>query len=51
MIGYYAPFWVGMPFIPELAAPDMRAEMAHILMTVPSVIALFLARKHFVDPR
>lgn len=29
--GYYAPYWVGMPFNDALSAPHMRAEIAHVL--------------------
>ena len=47
MIGFYAPFWVGVPFMAELAAPDMAAEIAHLGMAVPSLVGCFLARRHF----
>lgn len=47
MVGYYAPFWIGTPFYPELAAPNMGAEMVHLAMTIPPIIALFLSRQHF----
>ncbi|MBS9774378.1 MAG: hypothetical protein KGV59_04390 [Tenacibaculum sp.] len=47
MIGYYTPFWVGTPFIPELAAPHLTAEIVHLAMAIPPIIALFLAKKYF----
>jgi hypothetical protein len=47
MIGFYAPFWVGVPFMAELAAPSMSAEIAHLRMAVPALLGCFLARRHF----
>ncbi len=47
IIGYYAPFWIGTPFVPELAAPHMTAEIIHIGMSIPPTIGLLLAKKHF----
>ena len=47
IIGYYAPFWIGNPFVAELAAPNMTAEMIHLGMAIPPTIALFLAKKYF----
>ncbi len=47
MIGYYAPFWIGTPFVPQLGAPHMAAEMVHLGMAIPPIIGLFLAKKHF----
>ncbi|MEX6625347.1 hypothetical protein [Tenacibaculum salmonis] len=49
IIGYYAPFWVGTPFYPELAAPHITAEIVHLSMAIPTIIALFLARKSFFN--
>jgi len=48
MMGYYAPFWIGAPFYPQLAAPNMGAEMVHLAMAIPPVIGLFLAKKTFI---
>ncbi len=48
LVGFYAPFWVGAPFMAELAAPSMSAELAHLRMLIPSVLGLVLARRHFV---
>ena len=47
MFGFYAPFWVGVPFMAELAAPSMSAEIAHLQTAVPAVLGCFLARRHF----
>lgn len=47
MFGYYAPFWIGTPFIPELAAPHLAAELVHIVMAILPVSALFISRQEF----
>lgn len=47
MIGYYAPFWVGMPFNSALSAPDLETELRHIAQAAIPLIALFVARKDF----
>lgn len=47
MVGLYAPFWVGVPFMAELAAPSMSAEIAHLSMAVPSFLGGFLAWRHY----
>ena len=47
MVGLYAPFWVGVPFMAELAAPSMNAEIAHLSMAVPSLLGCFLAKRHY----
>ena len=47
MVGYYAPFWVGMPFNAALAAPNMEAELRHIAQAAAPILGLFLARKDF----
>lgn len=46
-IGYYAPFWAGMPFMAELAAPNLGAEINHLSQSVPTVIGILLARKFY----
>ena len=48
MIGYYSPFWVGMPFNSALAAPTLDAELRHIAQAAIPLIALFIARPYFV---
>ena len=47
MIGFYAPFWVGVPFMPELGAPSVAAEINHLLMAVPTLLGCFLAWPSF----
>ena len=47
MFGLYAPFWIGVPFMAELAAPNMIAEVAHLLTAAPAVAGCVLARRHF----
>jgi len=47
LLGFYLPFWVGVPFMPELAAPNMSAEVQHIIMAVPPMIAVFLCRSYY----
>ncbi|WP_420430377.1 hypothetical protein [Kordiimonas sp.] len=48
MAGYYAPFWVGTPFIPELAAPHILAEVVHVIMAAFPLCALFISRQNFI---
>ncbi|HEY5624005.1 MAG TPA: hypothetical protein VIV14_09600 [Gammaproteobacteria bacterium] len=47
LAGFYAPFWVGVPFMPELGAPSMSAEIQHIVMAVPPVVGLFICRSEY----
>tara|TARA_Y100000590_G_scaffold445607_1_gene578005 strand:+ start:213 stop:641 length:429 start_codon:yes stop_codon:yes gene_type:complete len=47
LLGFYAPFWVGTPFMIELAAPTLGAEIQHLIMALPPIIALFVVRKDF----
>ena len=47
MLGYYAAFWIGTPFLPELASDTWRAEIIHISMAAFSVAALFIAKQAF----
>jgi len=47
MIGYYSPFWVGMPFNSALAAPTLEAELRHIMQAAMPLIALIIARPDF----
>lgn len=47
LIGYYSPFWVGMPFNSALAAPTWDAEVRHIIQAALPLGGLFLARKDF----
>jgi hypothetical protein len=47
MIGYYSPFWIGMPFNSALAAPTLEAELRHIAQAAIPLAALFVARRDF----
>ena len=49
MLGFYAPFWVGVPFMGELAAPNVAAEINHLSMAIPALLGCFLARRHFFE--
>lgn len=51
MFGIYAPFWIGAPFMVELQAPNMNAEIAHLKMAVPTVIGGFLAMRHYFESK
>jgi hypothetical protein len=47
MLGYYAPFWIGEPFLPALSAPNTPAAIVHIVMALFARAALFAARPVF----
>lgn len=50
MAGYYSPYWIGMPFMAELAPPGgllSRADWNHIIQAFFPLLGLFLARRHF----
>ncbi|MDG2087956.1 MAG: hypothetical protein P8J68_04365 [Arenicellaceae bacterium] len=47
LLGFYAPFWVGVPFMAELAAPSMVAEGLHVKMALPPMIGVFLCRSYY----
>lgn len=49
MLGYYAPFWIGEPFLPALAAPNAIAGVIHVLMALFTLAALGLAWPCFHD--
>ncbi|MDX1563670.1 MAG: hypothetical protein R3305_12135 [Gammaproteobacteria bacterium] len=51
MIGFYAPFWVGVPFMAELAAPSRQAEINHLMMAVPALLGCFAAWPDFFKRR
>jgi len=48
MLGYYAPFWIGEPFLPALSAPNMIAHVIHSVMAALALAALFVGRSAFV---
>ncbi len=43
MLGYYAPFWIGTPFLSALTAPNGTAEAIHVAMALFAAAALMLA--------
>ncbi|MFT7459790.1 MAG: hypothetical protein ACI909_002473 [Planctomycetota bacterium] len=43
-LGYYAPYWIGMPFNDVLGAPHMSAEISHILQAALVFTGLWTAR-------
>jgi hypothetical protein len=47
MIGFYAPFWVGVPFNPAYGAPNASAEINHLSMAVPALVGCFVLWPHF----
>jgi hypothetical protein len=47
MVAYYAPYWAGMPFNPELGAPSLQAEVSHVLQALAALTGLFIARTEF----
>jgi hypothetical protein len=49
LLGFYAPFWVGVPFMPELGAPSLDAEIQHVVMALPPMIGVFLCRRYYYD--
>ena len=49
MVGFYAPFWIGVPFDPGYGAPNMSAEINHLAMAIPALVGAFLARRHFME--
>lgn len=51
MIGFYAPFWIGLPFDPAYGAPSLGAEINHLVMAIPPLIGCFLLRSFFREKR
>ena len=47
LLGFYAPFWVGVPFMAELAAPTLGSEIQHLVMAIPPMIAVFVVRREY----
>ena len=50
MVGYYAPFWLGAPFLPELSAPNAIAHATHVAMAAGAALGLALAWPCFGAP-
>ena len=51
MLGYYAPFWIGEPVLPALSAPTTPAAITHVVMTLFTLGALFVARPAFTQTK
>ena len=51
MLGYYLPFWAGMPFMAALSAPGLNAEINHVAQAVLALSGLFYGRKEFFQTR
>jgi len=49
MIGYYSPFWIGMPFDSALAAPSLDIEIRHIAQAAIPLAGLLIARSAFYN--
>ena len=47
VVGYYAPYWVGMPFDPALGAPSLVVEVSHVLQALAAVTGLLVSRREF----
>ena len=50
MLGYYAPFWIGEPFLPALSAPIPIAGWTHVAMASFAFFGLAFARLSFLAP-
>jgi hypothetical protein len=49
LVGYYAPYWVGMPFNSALAAPSLTVEVSHVLQALAAVSGVFVAQGEFLS--
>jgi hypothetical protein len=47
VVGYYAPYWIGMPFNPALGAPSLVVEVSHVLQALATVSGVLVARRVF----
>lgn len=47
LLGFYAPFWVGVPFMAELGAPSLSAELQHLAMAIPPILGAFICRGEY----
>lgn len=46
-LGFYAPFWIGLPFDAAYGAPSMSAELNHLAMALPVLAGVLLAWRHY----
>jgi len=51
MLGFYAPFWIGVPFDRAYGAPNMGAEINHLSMAIPALVGAFLAKRHYTGAK
>lgn len=52
MLGYYLPYWIGIPFMAELSPPGglgSQADWNHIIQAFLPISGLFLGRRHFLS--
>ena len=47
LLGFYAPFWAGVPFMAELGAPSVSAELQHLAMAIPPILGAFVCRSEY----
>ena len=47
MPGYYAPFWIGEPFLTALSAPNWMVATVHVAMATLAFLALAVAHPDF----
>lgn len=47
MLGFYGPFWIGLPFDRAYGAPGLSAEINHLSMALPALLGALLARRHY----
>ena len=47
LIGYYSPFWIGIPFNSALAAPSIAVDLRHLVQAAIPLIGLLVARTEF----
>jgi hypothetical protein len=47
MLGFYGPFWAGVPFNRAYGAPGLGADLVHLSMAVPALTGCLLAKRHF----
>jgi hypothetical protein len=49
MVGYYASFWIGSPFLAALSAPSTIANLIHVGMASFAFAALLVGRPAFFE--
>lgn len=51
MFGFYSPFWIGIPFNSALAAPNIEADVRHLIQALLPITALIVARNEFISDK